>query len=98
MGFKLPEKFRREGQELQLVAQTSYSAEFSDYLTEQYKMDGKLAFRETGPNRGSEKEWSIQADYAQPLNTSGKILLETGFVIIKTDPKARTKLLTAIFL
>lgn len=29
MGFKLPEKFRREGQELQLVAQTSYSAEFS---------------------------------------------------------------------
>ncbi|WP_407506311.1 TonB-dependent receptor domain-containing protein [Elizabethkingia miricola] len=71
-------KFRREGQELQLVAQTSYSAEFSDYLTEQYKMDGKLAFRETGPNRGSEKEWSIQADYAQPLNTSGKILLETG--------------------
>ncbi|MEN5132815.1 outer membrane beta-barrel protein [Elizabethkingia anophelis] len=71
-------KFRREGQELQLVAQTSYSAEFSDYLTEQYKMDGKLAFRESGPNRGSEKEWSIQADYAQPLNTSGKILLETG--------------------
>lgn len=63
---------------MQLVAQTSYSAEFSDYLTEQYKMDGKLAFRESGPNRGSEKEWSIQADYAQPLNTSGKILLETG--------------------
>ncbi|MCT3728480.1 TonB-dependent receptor [Elizabethkingia anophelis] len=71
-------KFRREGQELQLVAQTSYSTDFSDYLTEQYKMDGKLAFRESGPNRGSEKEWSIQADYAQPLNTSGKILLETG--------------------
>lgn len=71
-------KFHREGQELQLIAQTSTSSDLSDYVTEQYKTDGTLSFREKGPNKGSEKDWSIQTDYAQPLNTSGKIVLETG--------------------
>lgn len=71
-------KFHREGQELQLIGQTSTSSDLSDYVTEQYKTDGTLSFREKGPNKGSEKDWSIQTDYAQPLNASGKIVLETG--------------------
>ena len=59
-----------EGQEFATnKAQISYSAEFSDYPTEQYKMDGKLALEKAVPTEWSEKEWSIQADYAQPLNT-----------------------------
>lgn len=76
-------KFEREGQELQLIAQTSSSSDLSDYLTEQYKTDGTLSFREKGPNKGAEKDWSIQTDYAQPLlSASGKVVFETGLGLL----------------
>lgn len=71
-------KFKKEGQELQIIGQASSAADGSNYITEQYKPDGKLAFTEQGPNNSKEKEWSIQADYSHPFGQEGKISLETG--------------------
>ena len=71
-------KFHREGQELQLIGQASTASDVSDYITEQYKPDGQLAFTERGPNRSKEKEWSLQADYSHPFGKEGKTSLETG--------------------
>lgn len=71
-------KFKREGQELQIISQASTSSDLSDYTTEQYKTDGTFIFREQAPNRGKEKEWSVQADYTHPFGQSGKTTLETG--------------------
>lgn len=85
-------KFRREGQELQMIGQTSFSSDLSDYLTEQYKTDGTLSFREKGPNQGSEKDWSIQADYAQPLSHSGKTVLEMGSRYLGSTSKSSYEL------
>lgn len=71
-------KFDREGQELQIIGQASTASDVSNYTTEQYKSDGKLAFVEQGPNRGKEKEWSVQSDYSHPFGKEGKTSLETG--------------------
>lgn len=71
-------KFKKPGQELQIIGQTSFSSDVSNYITEQYKSDGNLAFRELGPNKSKEKEWSLQADYSHPFGQAGKTILETG--------------------
>ena len=71
-------KFKREGQELQIIGQSSQSSDLSDYLTEQYTMDNQLSFTERGPNKNKEREWSLQADYAHPLGEGGALTLETG--------------------
>lgn len=71
-------KFKKEGQEVQIIGQASSAADGSNYFTEQYKPDGKLAFTEQGPNNSKEKEWSIQADYSHPFGQESKISLETG--------------------
>lgn len=78
-------KFKKEGQELQIVGQASNSSDLSDYMTEQYKTDGTFTFREQGPNRGKEKEWSFQADYAHPFGDSGKTILETGMKYLRNN-------------
>ncbi len=41
-------KFNKEGQELQIIGQASSAADISNYITEQYKPDGKLVFYGTG--------------------------------------------------
>lgn len=81
-------KFRREGQELQVIGQSTYSSDVSNYITEQYKPDGSIAFREQRPNNGNEKEWSIQADYLQPLGPGEKTKLETGVKYLSNDAKS----------
>ncbi|WP_228412816.1 TonB-dependent receptor domain-containing protein [Chryseobacterium sp. G0162] len=71
-------KFNKEGQELQIIGQASSASDGSNYITEHYKPDGKLAFTEQGPNNSKEKEWSIQADYSHPFGQEGSTSLETG--------------------
>ncbi len=81
-------KFKREGQELQIIGQASTSSDLSNYTTEQYKTDGTFVFREQGPNKGKEKEWSFQADYAHPFGHSGKTVLETGIKYLHNNSRS----------
>ncbi|WP_313157036.1 TonB-dependent receptor domain-containing protein [Sphingobacterium multivorum] len=81
-------KFHREGQELQLIGLASTASDVSNYLSEQYKPDGQLAFTERGPNKGKEKEWSLQADYSHPLGKEGKTALETGAKYLGNNSKS----------
>lgn len=81
-------KFMREGQELRVISQASFSSDASNYITEQYKSDGKLAFSEEGPNNGNEKEWSVQADYSHPFGKEGKTSLETGLKYLGNTSKS----------
>lgn len=81
-------KFHREGQELQIIGLTSAASDVSNYLTEQYRPDGQLAFTERGPNNSKEKEWSMQADYSHPFGKEGKISLETGMKYLGNNSKS----------
>ncbi len=81
-------KFNKEGQELQIIGQASSAADISNYITEQYKPDGKLVFTEQGPNDSKEKEWSIQADYSHPFGQEGKTSLETGVKYLGNTSKS----------
>lgn len=81
-------KFHREGQELQVIGQTSTAADVSNYFTQQDKPDGQLAFTERGPNNSKEKEWSIQADYSHPFGKEGKNSLETGVKYLGNTSKS----------
>jgi outer membrane receptor protein involved in Fe transport len=82
-------KFKRTGQELQLVSQYSRSGDKSDYLTDQYYLSGKHYFRERSPNTGQSKDLSFQADYSHPFNKSGTHTLETGVRYSKSNSKSR---------
>ena len=71
-------KFKRKGQELQLISQYSNIAEKSDYKTNQVNNGGQLYFTENGLNISKNNDLNFQADYSHPINKSGKSILETG--------------------
>jgi len=71
-------KYKKPGQELQLIAQYSKTYDNSNYQTDQFQLSGQHYFREQSPNKSNNKDLSFQADYALPLGRSGKQLLETG--------------------
>lgn len=78
-------KFKRSGQVLNILAQFSPSRDRSGYyLTQQNDMK-MLLYQETNKGFTDNKEWTVQADYNQPLSASGKYSLETGFKIIKRN-------------
>lgn len=82
-------KFRRTGQELQVISQYSRSGDKSDYLTDQYYLSGQHYFREKSPNAGNSRDLSLQADYSHPFNRSGTNALETGIRFSKSNSKSR---------
>lgn len=71
-------KFKRAGQELQLISQYTRFGDRSGYLTNQYHLSGQHYFTEQSPNKGRSGDLSVQADYGHPLSVSGKQLIETG--------------------
>lgn len=71
-------KYKKPGQELQLIGQYSRTFDNSNYQTDQFHLSGQHYFREQSPNKSNNRDLSFQADYAQPLGRSGKQLLETG--------------------
>lgn len=71
-------KFKREGQEIQFIIQASKSDDASEYTTDQYRMDGMLAFTERSPNKGNNTDWSAQLDYAHPISKAGKNTIDIG--------------------
>jgi outer membrane receptor protein involved in Fe transport len=91
-------KFHHEGQELQIIGLASTASDVSNYLTEQYKPDGQLAFTERAPNNSKEKEWSIQADYSHPFGKEGKTSLETGVKYLENNSKSVYEVLNSTLL
>lgn len=81
-------KFRKEGQELQFIGQTSHSNDKSEYITDQFQMDGTHTFRESSPNKNKSKDWSLQADYAHPISKSGRSFVETGVRYLSNSSKS----------
>ncbi|NJO92911.1 MAG: TonB-dependent receptor, partial [Chloroflexia bacterium] len=71
-------KFKRKGQELQLIGQYSNIAEMSDYKTNQLNLAGQPYFTENGSNTGKNIDLSFQTDYSHPINKTGSCILETG--------------------
>lgn len=71
-------KFRRKGQELELVGMTSISKDYSNYVTDQFDLNNKYLSRETSPNKSNSRDYSFKADYSHPLSRSAKSIVETG--------------------
>jgi ferric enterobactin receptor len=90
-------KFKRTGHELQLIGQRSMSGDVSEYITNQYKPDGTHVFRENSPNKGRDRDWSIQTDYAHPLSSSGKSVLETGLRYFSSSSLSEYSVVNSVF-
>ncbi len=71
-------KFKRKGQELQLVSQFNNNAGKSDYTTNQVYISGKEFYSEKSFNISNSNDLGFQADYAHPFDKLGKNILETG--------------------
>ncbi len=84
-------KFRRTGQEIQLIGQFSKSGDQSNYLTQQVNLSNQSTFREQSPNIGSGNDIIFQADYTHPLGKSSKNLLEIGTRVSKTSSSSEFK-------
>ncbi len=80
-------KFRKPGQELQVTGMWSRSRDLSEYITDQFTMNGTPVFREQSPNSGTSKDWNLQADYIHPLNKSGKHVAEIGVRYTRSSNK-----------
>lgn len=74
----IQKKFKRKGQELQLVSQFNNNEGKSDYITNQVNLSGQQLSTENSFNTSNSKDWGFQADYAHPFDKSGKNILETG--------------------
>lgn len=69
--------FRKKGQELEMLATTSYGTNFSDYFQQQnYPGVGIPASGSRGNSPGTDRETNISVDYRQPF--SKNLTIETG--------------------
>ena len=74
-------KFGQEKQELNILFSSSNSWNFSNYMQSQNSANNDTLYSGTkGSNPGSDREYTISADYTQPVNKD--IAIETG---LKTD-------------
>lgn len=71
-------KFRRSGQELQLIGQAANSADQSDYHTRQVDLTGQPLLQEQSPNKDKGRDFSLQGDYIHPIDKLNKYVLEAG--------------------
>ncbi len=72
-------KTRRPGQEFSVLTQYSYVIDNYPYTTDQRNVDnGSLIYREKSINKSNNRELTVQADYAHPLDSAGKKTFETG--------------------
>lgn len=74
--------FKRAGQQLTLLAQSSPSRDKSGYDAVQTNPHNQLLYRELNDNKTNNREWTIQADYIHPLNKKNTLHLEAGTKII----------------
>ncbi|MBX2923435.1 MAG: TonB-dependent receptor [Chitinophagaceae bacterium] len=74
--------FKRAGQQLTLLAQSSPSRDKSGYDAVQTNEHNQLLYRELNNSKTRNREWTIQADYIHPLNKKNTLHLEAGTKII----------------
>lgn len=74
--------FKKKGQQLTLLAQSSPSRDLSGYNAAQLSLSDQLLYRELNDAKTKNREWTFQADYIHPLNKKGTVSLETGAKII----------------
>ncbi|MBX3252836.1 MAG: TonB-dependent receptor [Chitinophagaceae bacterium] len=74
--------FKRQGQQLTLLAQSSPSRDKSGYDAVQTSDHHELLYREVNHSKTGNREWTIQADYVHPLNKRNTLHLEAGAKII----------------
>ncbi len=84
-------KFKKEGQEIQVVIQAGKSDDASEYTTDHYRMDGVLAFTERSPNTGNNTDWTALLDYAHPINKAGKNTIDIGAKYLRSASKSDYK-------
>lgn len=76
-------KFKRPGQELNLLAQFSPSRSQSPYHTSITENQHQLPnYEEFNHNKTRNQEWTMQADYQHPLLPDDRMTLETGVKMI----------------
>lgn len=76
-------KFRKQGQELILLAQLSPSRDNSRYHSDQTSADNNsLLYRELNNSITTNREWTFQVDYLQPIGNSNKYTFESGAKVI----------------
>lgn len=85
LGLDYSRKFKRTGQELQVIFRMDRSEDNSSYVTDQFRISGDHYFRERSPNKSKSRDYSLQVDYAHPLGNAGKNFLETGVRFSKTN-------------
>ncbi|MCW3464177.1 TonB-dependent receptor domain-containing protein [Chitinophaga nivalis] len=78
-------KFSKPGQELTLLAQFSPSRDRSRYNSRQTEKDIFTRYRELNNSETLGKEWTLQADYTQPLSAAGKQILQGGIKTISRN-------------
>lgn len=71
-------KMKRPNQELTLLAEYSYTFDNYQYTTDRYDMGSLVTGREKSRNKSNSHEYTVQLDYAHPLNKTGTSLLEVG--------------------
>lgn len=75
-------KFKKQGQELNLLAQFSPSHDNSRYTSNQTSPANALLYRELNSSITINREWTFQADYLQPIGNSDKYSFESGAKVI----------------
>lgn len=71
-------RLKRPGQQISLLVQNSPSRDRSGYDAVQSAISKELLYRELNRSTTRNREWTLQADYVQPLNTKGTLHLESG--------------------
>lgn len=71
-------RFKRQGQQLTLLAQRSPARDLSEYDARQTTAVKELLYRELNNSTTRNSEWTFQADYVQPLDAKGTLNLESG--------------------
>ncbi|RYE14915.1 MAG: TonB-dependent receptor, partial [Sphingobacteriales bacterium] len=80
-------KFKTPGQEITLLAQFSPSKDNSNYKTVQYSINNIADYNELNNSHTVNREWTLQADYIQPLGAKHKYTLEGGLKMIRRSVK-----------
>lgn len=71
-------KMKRPNQELTVLGEYSYTFDNYFYTSDRYDMGSMVMDREKSRNKSKGTEYTLQLDYAHPLNASGTYLLEAG--------------------
>lgn len=95
MNLGYSKKFKKPGQELNILAQFSPGSNREPYDLLQYNNHNARLYQEVNNNSTKKKEWTLQVDYLQPLGSKSVFSLESGLKMILRNVKNRYNVLAA---